>query len=79
MTRSTMCQHQKAIEEHPNLLEAHLHLGEIYFEQTKTQEAIVEFTEVIIKLKSRSYRAYAELGDANGYASSRIKTATSTE
>jgi tetratricopeptide (TPR) repeat protein len=63
MTKSAMLQYQKAIEEKPDLFEAHLRLGDIYLEQKKTPEAVAEFTQAI-KLKPRSDEAYAGLGDA---------------
>jgi tetratricopeptide (TPR) repeat protein len=62
MTQSAMLQYQKAVQEEPNLFEAHLRLGDIYLNQENIQEADSAFKQAI-KLKSRSADAHAGLGD----------------
>ncbi len=63
MVQPAMSQYQKAIQEKPDLFEAHLHLGNIYLTQEKIEEAAAEFKQAI-ELKPRSAEAYAGLGDA---------------
>jgi len=63
MIQSAMLQYQKAVQEEPELFEAHLRLGDIYLKLKKAQEATVEFTQAI-KLQARASEAHAGLGDA---------------
>jgi len=72
MTRSAMRQYQKAVQEKPDLFEAHLRLGDIYIQQEKAQEAVAEFTQAI-KLKPNSDEAHAGLGDALFFQGQRQK------
>ncbi len=63
MTQSAMLQYQKAVQEEPELFEAHLCLGDIYLELKQPQEAATAFTQAI-KLQARASEARAGLGDA---------------
>ncbi len=62
MARSAMKQYRKAVQEKPDLFEAHLHLGNIYLGQKKVEEANAAFKQAI-ELKPRSSDAHAGLGD----------------
>lgn len=62
MARSAMRQYQKAVQENPDLFEAHLRLGDIYLGQKKVEEADAVFKQAI-ELKPRSADAHAGLGD----------------
>ena len=47
MSRPAMVKFQKAVQEYPALPEPHLHLGDIYLAQKKTEDAAIEFGKVI--------------------------------
>lgn len=62
MARSAMLQYEKAVREKPDLFEAHLHLGGIYLNQEKLEEADAAFRQAI-QLKPHSGEAHAGLAD----------------
>jgi peroxiredoxin/regulator of sirC expression with transglutaminase-like and TPR domain len=63
MMELAMKQYEKAVQENPDIFEAHLHLGNIYLAQKKTEEANAAFSQAI-KLKPKSAEAYTGLGYA---------------
>jgi len=54
-------QYEKAVQEDPDIFEAHLHLGNIYLAQKKIEEANAAFSQAV-KLKPKSAEAYTGLG-----------------